>query len=206
MPWFPFYADDYIAGTITFSMAERGLYHTLLCIQWSKGHVTNDDVAQLGAGMAEPSVKRVLGKFKTGPDGNLYNERLEYERQKLDEFHRNRSESGKAGADKRWHSHSTAIAQPMAKHSYPHPHPHPTKLIRQRGDKALSAEAKELSERMEKVLSGQWANDAGKWVNRIKTALPKARRVIGEVECALREQRIETTPAQFAEDTWKRFA
>jgi hypothetical protein len=49
-------------------------------------------------------------------------------------------------------------------------------------------------------------NDAGRWIGRIKNEFSKAERVIAEVENAEKENRIDTTPAQFAEDTWKRFA
>lgn len=99
------------------SLEERGLYVTLLCIQWSKGHITTDDVARLGSGMAELSRCHVLAKFEQGADGHFRNTRMEYERQKQADFRASRSESGKAGANKRWHSHSTAIVLPMAKHS-----------------------------------------------------------------------------------------
>lgn len=70
----------------------------------------------------------------------------------------------------------------------------------------LSARQKELADRFEAALGAQWVNDAGKWIGRIKTESNKAERVIAEVENAAKEKRIDTTPAQFAEDTWKRFA
>ena len=78
-----------------------------------------------------------------------------------------------------------------------------TKLTR--GDKALVGEKSELATRLETALASQWVNDAGKWINRIKNQTAKARRVIAEVERAIKEGGITTTPAQFAEDTWKRF-
>lgn len=65
---------------------------------------------------------------------------------------------------------------------------------------------KELADRIESALGVQWVNDAGKWINRIKFASGKCERVIAEVESAAKEGRIRTTPAAFAEDTWKRFA
>ena len=70
----------------------------------------------------------------------------------------------------------------------------------------LSSGQKELADRMESALGVQWINDAGKWISRIKTAPGKSARVIAEVESAAKESRIRTTPAAFAEDTWKRFA
>jgi hypothetical protein len=69
----------------------------------------------------------------------------------------------------------------------------------------LSGLKKELADRIEKLLGNQWVNDAGKWVNRIKSETGKSERVIAEVESARKEGRINTTPAQYAEQTWKEF-
>ena len=63
----------------------------------------------------------------------------------------------------------------------------------------------ELAKTCEHLLNGQWVNDAGKWINRIKSHAPKVQRVMAEVELARREQRITTTPAQYAEQIWKEF-
>lgn len=70
----------------------------------------------------------------------------------------------------------------------------------------LDSGQKELADRMETALGVQWVNDAGKWVNRIKANFWKSERVIAEVESALKESRIKTTPAQYAEQIWKEFA
>jgi hypothetical protein len=72
----------------------------------------------------------------------------------------------------------------------------------------LSAWQKELADRIEAALGVQWENDGGKWIDRIKSpkTTDKCERVIAEVESAIKESRIATTPAQYAEDTWGRFA
>jgi hypothetical protein len=70
----------------------------------------------------------------------------------------------------------------------------------------LSASQKELADRMETVLGMEWTNDAGKWINRIKTKASKTERVIAEVELAKKESRIDTTPASYAEYIWKEFS
>lgn len=49
-------------------------------------------------------------------------------------------------------------------------------------------------------------NDGGKWRLRCRRQPGKVERVVAETRCARREGRINTTPAQFSEDTWKRFA
>jgi hypothetical protein len=78
--------------------------------------------------------------------------------------------------------------------------PNPTKPNK------LLPRQKELADRIETALGVQWVNDAGKWVNRIKLHFDKSERVTAEVESALKESRIKTTPAQYAEQIWKEFA
>ena len=80
----------------------------------------------------------------------------------------------------------------------------PTKLTTK--GKSLTPDQWETARRFEHCLNGQWVNDAGKWVNRIKSNFNKCLRVVAELEGAIREQRVNTTPAQFAEQTWKEFA
>lgn len=70
----------------------------------------------------------------------------------------------------------------------------------------LTGPQKELAVLMECFLGNQWVNDAGKWIGRIRTQFGKSERVIMEVGNAVKENRILTTPAQYAEDTWRRFA
>jgi hypothetical protein len=73
----------------------------------------------------------------------------------------------------------------------------------------LSAWQRELADRIETALrthGNQWTNDAGKWINRIKSAPGKCERVIAEVESAMKERRIKTTSAPYAEQIWKEFA
>lgn len=107
-----------MGGSILFNLEQRGLYITLLCLQWDHGHVTEDEWLSLSSAMAQPMAKHVLAKFTKGSDGLFRNARMEEERAKQAEFRANRSESGKVGANKRWHSHSTAIAQPMDSHAF----------------------------------------------------------------------------------------
>jgi len=70
----------------------------------------------------------------------------------------------------------------------------------------LSIPEKDLADRIEAALGDQWVNDAGKWIGRIRAHFRKAQRVIAELENARKEARIASGPAQYAEDTWKRFA
>lgn len=131
-PAFQFYPDDFLGGTMTMNHEERGFYILLLCLQWTQCGISPDDFDRLGRGMAQPSVDHVKSKFDLGSDGMLRQHRLEKVRAEQSQYRANRSESGKAGAEARWHSHSTAIAQPMAsgmaKNSSPSPSPNNTPL------------------------------------------------------------------------------
>lgn len=119
------YADDFLAGTIMMSNEERGLFITLLCRQWTQGHVTIEEIRRLSTAMPEPSLRHVIAKFKEGRKGVFKNARLEKEREKQQAYRKNRSESGQSGAFSRWHSHGTAIPKGMAKNGSPSPSPSP---------------------------------------------------------------------------------
>lgn len=124
-PAFQCYADDLLAGTIEMTNEEFGCYWRLCLLQWNKGFVTGENFERIGKGMAVPSLNHVKAKFKKFSDGTFKNKRMESEREKQQKFRENRSKSGKSGAESRWHSHSTAITQLMAKHSSPSPSPSP---------------------------------------------------------------------------------
>lgn len=114
-PAFQFYADDFLSGTMTFSHEQRGLYITLLCLQWSQGSVRVEDARELAGRMNPERLARVLAKFVDDGQGNLKNPRLERERTKQNEFRDAKSEAGRLGNAKRWHTHRTATT--AASHS-----------------------------------------------------------------------------------------
>lgn len=215
-PAFQFYADDFLGGVDTFSQAEVGAYILLLCHQWNRGSIPVEPERQQNVAKG-PVSDHVRSKFKAGPDGMLRNERLEVERKKQADYREKQRQKGILSAQARSTTRqpksnhgSTTVepsgepqGQPKGNSLSPSPSPLPTKLTK---GKALTGESKEVAERFEKVLGDQWVNDAGKWVNRIKSDLNKSRRVVAEVEQAIKEQRIETTPAQYAEQMWKEFA
>lgn len=122
-PAFQFYPDDFIGGTCDLSTKEVGAYIRLICYQWSKGKIPSDR-NKLNRIAGTNVTLDVLQKF---PDG--MNKRLENERTKQEEYKIEKAKAGKAGAEKRWHSHSTPIALPlaegMANDSSPSPSPSP---------------------------------------------------------------------------------
>ena len=106
-PAFQFYPDDFIGGTVDLSAEDVGAYIRLLCYQWGRGTIPEtkaaiDRIAGCVVG------KEVMAKF---PNGS--NPKLEKVRLALIDFRNKKAESGKAGAEKRWHSHSTPNGTPM---------------------------------------------------------------------------------------------
>jgi uncharacterized protein YdaU (DUF1376 family) len=105
-PAFQFYAKDFLTGTATMSLAERGAYVTLLSHQWDSGSVPStakERARMLGCTASEERRiwARLVSKF-TLVDDAFQNLRLEEERQKQAEFRRRQSDKGKASAATRW--------------------------------------------------------------------------------------------------------
>jgi hypothetical protein len=71
-----------------------------------------------------------------------------------------------------------------------------------RGKAGLTARQIEVAQFGESVLNGEWVNDAGKWVTRIKQDAEKVFRVMADVKAAKVEGRVKTTPARMAEFNW----
>jgi uncharacterized protein YdaU (DUF1376 family) len=108
-PAFQFYADDFLAGTMTMTNEERGAYISLLCLQWSKGFVTELDIQRMCLGMPTHCQSICQSKFEAGDDGHYRNKRLEKERLKQKE----RSEKQRDIANLRWKNHANALPEDM---------------------------------------------------------------------------------------------
>ena len=104
-PAFQFYADDFLAGTMTMTNEERGAYISLLCLQWSKGCVTELDIQRICLGMPTHCQGICQSKFQLGDDGHYRNQRLEVERSKQKE----RSQKQSNIANLRWKNHANAL-------------------------------------------------------------------------------------------------
>lgn len=122
---------DWLTSRTVLSMprAARSLYFDLLMRQWLDGSLPADTrvIASLSGETHGAFLKlwqHVGPCFPAGSDGLLRNGRLERER-KLDEEYRSaKSDAGKNGAAKRWHTHGTAIDPPLAD-GCPSPSPSP---------------------------------------------------------------------------------
>ena len=228
-PAFQFYGDDFVAGTSDMTQAEVGAYILLLCRQWATGEIPADyDRLKL---IAKGEVSdHVLAKF---PDGK--NARMEKVRTQRDEWIKKSKLAGERSAAVRLiqpNGNQTSTksqpnpnqtpnqmatkgqpkAQPFA--NTPTPTPtlntvlHNTNGLRPVAfNGKLTPEQTEVANRLQLMLGEQW-NDANgrKWLKRCRDERLKAERVVAEVEQASRETRINTTPAQYAEQIWREFA
>ena len=141
-PAFQFYADDFLAGTSDMSPEEVGGYIRLLCHQWTKGGIPNDEerAARMAGLMGSPSIRYVLAKFSLCDDGMLRNARMESVRAESEAYRSSQSEAGRKGAIIRWKMKrndgnpngepmATPVATPMA-NTWPNdssPSPSPNK-------------------------------------------------------------------------------
>lgn len=104
-PAFQFYPSDFLNSPKVrrMSKTERGVYITLLCLDWMDDGLPTD-LDQMAADIHMP-VKQLramwensyLGQCFIERDGRYYNERLERERDKQSEFRRRASDHGKKG-------------------------------------------------------------------------------------------------------------
>ena len=139
-PAFQFYADDFLAGTMTMTNEERGAYISLLCLQWSKGFVTELDIQRICLGMPTHSHGICQSKFQADPESRYRNLRLEVERSKQKE----RSQKQSDIANLRWNKDAKALpthyqedAEAYAR-SVPEvcsPSPSPSPIIKIQADK-----------------------------------------------------------------------
>jgi hypothetical protein len=103
-----FYTSDFLVGVQGLTMQERGEYITLLCLQHLKGHLTEKEIKLTVGTVSED----VLKKFTTDENGLYFNERMDNEIEKRENFSRSRSENGKKGGrPQKTTSFSVALAK-----------------------------------------------------------------------------------------------
>ncbi len=96
-PSFLFYSQDFLIGTLTLPMEDRGKYITLLCCMHEHGRLTEQTVINLVGEVSE----KLRSKFKTDDNGLWYNQRLEKEIKDREKFVRSRRNNGKRGGLKK---------------------------------------------------------------------------------------------------------
>ena len=70
-----FYSGDFLVGTMTMTMEQKGKYITLLCLQHQQGFLTEEDMKE----HLEDTDIKVFNKFDKSADGKYYNLRLREE-------------------------------------------------------------------------------------------------------------------------------
>lgn len=103
-----FYASDFLTGVAFLTMAERGQYITLLCLQQQHGHLTAQEIR---AAVGRVS-RNVLDKFERDENGKFYNRRAELEIEKR----RSHSEKQRENVLKRWNKKETSEDIPKTYH------------------------------------------------------------------------------------------
>ncbi len=105
--WFPFFVNDWMGDTPTFTSTQHGLYLQMICLYWNnKGPILFDKerlhkMSMLNKRTFNKEFPEVLEKF-TVEDGKLHHKRVDIELAKLVDLKEKRSKGGKAGAKKRW--------------------------------------------------------------------------------------------------------
>lgn len=111
-PAFQFYPADFLSGAGDMTCEETGAYIRLLCQQWNKGGLPDDDARlAIMAGQCQASaLAKAKSKFGMSEDGLLRNARLEQEREKQNAYRAKQAENGA----KRWVGYAKPDAKPDA--------------------------------------------------------------------------------------------
>lgn len=123
LPWFPFYADDWLAsGFVTgLPLDEQAGYLRLRCHQWNDpdcGLEDDDEVlaslSGLGLKWKSGAGKRIRKAFKQHPEkqGFICDPKVYDLRKQQEKLHAAKVAAGAKGAKKRWQSDGAAIADP----------------------------------------------------------------------------------------------
>jgi uncharacterized protein YdaU (DUF1376 family) len=103
-PAFMFYPQDWDTGTQAMTLAQRGLYCSLLCYQWAHAYLPDPKDEEMYARIGRCTVKEIRHnwpalqeKFATDDQGRLYNERLQTERERQKSYRATQAKNGRAG-------------------------------------------------------------------------------------------------------------
>ena len=77
-----FYTSDFLTGCALMSMAQRGKYITLLCLQHQQGHLSEEDMLDVCGGYD----KKIFSKFEQDEDGLYFNKRMDVESNKRKKY------------------------------------------------------------------------------------------------------------------------
>jgi uncharacterized protein YdaU (DUF1376 family) len=101
-PAFQFYVQDFLTGTMHMTAEEIGAYILLLCHQWDKGALPDNDKELIKIARTKQKViDSIRVKFAVGEDGRLRNMRLEKEREKQAAYREKMIEAGRKSGEAR---------------------------------------------------------------------------------------------------------
>jgi len=92
-PAFLFYSQDFIVGVQTMAFEDRGKYITILCQMHQQGRLDEETIRFIVGSISD----KLRLKFKVDEKGLWYNERLEYETIKRNNFTESRRLNGNLG-------------------------------------------------------------------------------------------------------------
>lgn len=152
-PAFQFYVQDFLMGTLEFTAEQVGGYIRLLCHQWDKESLPDDDKKLIHlSGMRAKALVMVKAKFVKCDDGFLRNLRMEKVRQEQKDYRQKQKEK----AEKRWGKadatamprHDSGISQTDALQSSPSSSPSSSKINTKNtvADKSASVKEKRKPE------------------------------------------------------------
>jgi uncharacterized protein YdaU (DUF1376 family) len=117
-PAFQFYPQDFLVGTADMTSEEVGGFIRLLCYEWEKGSIPDNDrkIAQLSGCHDSAIISAIRKKFIAGEKGTLINIKLETVRAEQQAYIKRKAIAGGKGAQKRWQKDGSAISVPLAEH------------------------------------------------------------------------------------------
>lgn len=116
-PAFLFYSSDFLTGTYTMTDEQVGKYIRLLCLQHQHGHLLENHMVLV----CKTYDKAIYDKFIQDENGLYYNERLEIETEKRQNYIDSRRSNGvKGGRPSTNKNHKDSICKPYGKPSNNH--------------------------------------------------------------------------------------
>ena len=100
-----FYSGDFLVGTMTMTMEQKGKYITLLCLQHQQGFLTEEDMKE----HLEDTDIKVFNKFDKSADGNYYNLRLKEEAERRKTYSESRRNNRMKNISKSYVKHMETV-------------------------------------------------------------------------------------------------
>ena len=132
-PWFPLYAPDFIASTMSMAPEVVGAYTRLLCYAWMNGSIPGDMAAlqRITGGITPEGWDEIRARLVPHGDRDgdrvqaWVHPRMERERERTDKIRKARQDAAIATNSKRKHGDRTADRDGDRSGDRPYPQPQP---------------------------------------------------------------------------------